>query len=60
MPDFDELKDDAEKYAQEHPEQVQKGEQAAEEKLGIQPQGGDQQGGDQQDQGGDDSGNQGR
>ena len=56
MPDFDELKDDAEKYAKEHPEQVQKGEQAAEDKLGIQP-----QGGDQQDQGGkDDSGNQGQ
>jgi hypothetical protein len=56
MPDFDELKDDAEKYAQEHPEQVQKGEQAVEDKLGFQ-----QQGGDQQDQSGkDDAGSQGQ
>jgi hypothetical protein len=56
MPDFDELKDDAENYAKEHPEQVQKGEDAVEDKLGIQ-----QQGGNQQDQDGkDDSGNQGQ
>ena len=55
MPDFDELKDDAENYAKEHPEQVQKGEDAVEDKLGI------QQGGNQQDQDGkDDSGHQGQ
>ena len=35
MSEFDKLKDDAEKYAQDHPEQVQKGEQAAEKKLGL-------------------------
>ncbi len=35
MSEFDKLKDDAEKYAQDHPEQVQKGEQAVEEKLGL-------------------------
>ena len=41
MPDFDELKDDAETYARQHPEQVEKGEEAVEKKLGIPPQGGD-------------------
>ena len=35
MSEFDKLKDDAEKYAQDHPEQVQQGEQAAEKKLGL-------------------------
>jgi hypothetical protein len=35
MSEFDKLKDDAEKYAQDHPEQVQKGEEAAEKKLGL-------------------------
>ena len=35
MSEFDKLKDDAEKYAQDHPEQVQKGEQAVEEKFGL-------------------------
>jgi len=47
MSEFDKLKDDAEQYAQQHPEQVQKGEQAVEEKLGI-----GQQGEPQQDQSG--------
>lgn len=40
MSEFDKLKDDAEKYAQDHPEQVQKGEQEAEKKLGLPDQGG--------------------
>ena len=35
MSEFDKLKGDAEKYAQDHPEQVQKGEEAAEKKLGL-------------------------
>ena len=62
MSEFDNLKDKAEGYAQEHPEQVEKGEDAVERKLGMggqdqagqgqdnQGQGGpqDQQGGDQQ------------
>jgi hypothetical protein len=39
MSEFDKLKDDAERYAQQHPEQVQKGEQAVDEKLGIGQQG---------------------
>jgi hypothetical protein len=51
MSEFDQLKDDAEKYAKDHPDQVHKGEQdaehAAESKLGI---GGDQQQGSQQGQ----------
>lgn len=59
MPDFDELKDDAENYAKEHPEQVQKGEDAVEDKLGIQQQGGNQQDQDGKD-GKDDPGNQGQ
>jgi hypothetical protein len=33
--EFDNLKDKAEGYAQEHPEQVEKGEDALERKLGI-------------------------
>jgi hypothetical protein len=33
--EFDKLKDDAEQYAQQHPEQVKEGEQAAEKELGI-------------------------
>jgi hypothetical protein len=52
MSEFDQLKDDAEKYAKDHPDQVHKGEQdaehVAESKLGI---GGDQQQGSQQGQG---------
>jgi hypothetical protein len=35
MSEFDKLKDDAEKYAKDHPEQVKKGEEAAEKKLGL-------------------------
>ena len=50
--EFDKLKDDAEQYAQQHPEQVKKGEQAAghaaESKLGS---GGQGQGGQQGDGG---------
>ena len=48
MSEFDKLKDDAEKYAQDHPEQVQKGEEAAEKKLGLPGQGNSDSG--QQDQ----------
>ena len=33
--DFDKLKDEAEKEAQEHPEQVREGEQAVEKELGL-------------------------
>jgi len=40
MSEFDKLKDDAEQYAKDHPEQVQKGEQAAERKPGLPGQGG--------------------
>jgi hypothetical protein len=43
MSEFDKLKDDAEQYAQQHPEQVQKGEQTAEKELGIGQQGESQQ-----------------
>jgi hypothetical protein len=63
MSEFDKLEGDAQKYAQEHPEQVKKGEQAVEDKLGLAQQGdtpqqagGDQaaggQGSGQKDQGG--------
>jgi hypothetical protein len=52
MSEFDKLKDDAEKYAQDHPEQVQKGEQAVEEKFGLPGQ--DNSGSGQQDQSGQD------
>ena len=53
MSEFDKLTDDAEKYAKDHPEQVQKGEQAAEKKLGLPGDAGNQagQGGNQADQG---------
>jgi hypothetical protein len=47
MSEFDKLKDDAEKEAQEHPQQVSEGEQAVEKKLGLDSQ--DDQAG-QQDQ----------
>ncbi len=53
MSEFDKLKDDAEQYAQKHPEQVEKGEEAVEKKLGLpgqDQQGQDQQGQDQQGQ----------
>ena len=56
--EFDNMKDKAEQYAQQHPDQVEKGEDAVERKLGIgeqdqagqgqDNQGQDQQGGDQQ------------
>ena len=49
MSEFDKLKDDAEQYGQQHPQQVQEGEQAAEKKFGL---GGQQSQGSQQDQGG--------
>jgi hypothetical protein len=35
---FENLKDDAERYAQQHPQQVKEGEQAVEKELGIQKQ----------------------
>jgi hypothetical protein len=44
MSEFDKLKDDAEQYGKDHPEQVQKGEQAAEKKLGLPEQGDSQPG----------------
>jgi hypothetical protein len=47
--EFDDLKDKAEQYAQQHPEQVKKGEEAVEDKLGIGQQ--DQPGPGQQGQG---------
>jgi len=56
--EFDNVKDKAEQYAQQHPDQVEKGEDAIEQKLGIgeqhqagqgqDNQGQGQQGGDQQ------------
>jgi hypothetical protein len=49
MSEFDNLKDKAEQYAQQHPEQVKEGEEAVERKLGIGEQ--DQAGQGQQDQG---------
>jgi hypothetical protein len=66
--EFDKLKGDAEEYTKDHPEQVQKAEQAAENKLGLpgqegnqpgqDPQGGAQQNQAQQNQGGADQGQQ--
>jgi hypothetical protein len=55
--EFDKFKDDAEQYAQQHPQQVHEGEQDAEKKFGL---GGGQQdqGGYGQDQGGQDQGGQ--
>jgi hypothetical protein len=50
--EFDDLKDKAEQYAQQHPEQVKKGEEAVERKLGI----GDQDQAGQGQQGQDDQG----
>ena len=58
MSEFDKLKDDAEQYGKDHPEQVQKGEQAAEKKLGLPEQGGGQSGQDAQAQGQQDQGQQ--
>ena len=57
MSEFDKLKDDAEKYAQDHPDQVQKGEEAAEQKLGLPGQ--ENSGSGQQDQSGQDQSGQG-
>jgi hypothetical protein len=58
--EFDNMKDKAEQYAQQHPEQVEKGEDAVERKLGIgeqdqagQGQGNQGQGGPQDQEGGD-------
>jgi len=46
MVDFDSLKNDAEKYAQDHPQQVKEGEQDVEKKLGLGGQDSGQQGQD--------------
>jgi BMFP domain-containing protein YqiC len=43
MSEFDRLTDEAEQYAQQHPQQVQEGEQDVEKRFGM--------GGGQQDQG---------
>ena len=52
MSEFEKLTGEAEKFAQQHPEQVEKGEQAAERKLGLPEQGQSGQGQAQnQDQG---------
>jgi hypothetical protein len=56
MSEFDKLKDDAENYAQDHPDQVQKGEDAAEKKLGLPGQ--EDSGSGQQDQRGQDQSGQ--
>jgi hypothetical protein len=42
--DFDQLKNDAEKYARDHPQQVKEGEQDVEKELGLTGQSGGQQG----------------
>lgn len=60
MSDFDRLKDEAEKEAQQHPQQVKEGEQAVEKDLGLQQEGQSQQDQSQQDQSGQDQGNTGR
>ena len=52
MSEFDNLKDKAEQYTQQHPDQVEKGEDAVERKLGIGEQGQDNQGQDNQGLGG--------
>ena len=57
MSEFDNLKDKGEQYVQQHPDQVEKGEDAVERKLGIGEQdqagqGQDNQGQDNQGQGG--------
>jgi hypothetical protein len=57
MSEFDKLKDDAENYAQDHPDQVQKGEDAVEKKLGLPGQ--QDSGSGQQDQPGQDQSGQG-
>jgi hypothetical protein len=50
--EFDNLKDKAEQYAQQHPDQVEKGEDALEQKLGIGEQDQPGQGQDNRGQGG--------
>jgi hypothetical protein len=50
--EFDNLKDKAEQYADQHPDQVKKGEDAVEQKLGIGEQDQAGQGQDNQGQGG--------
>ena len=52
MSEFDNLKDKGEQYVQQHPDQVEKGEDAVERKLGIGEQDQDNQGQDNQGQGG--------
>lgn len=54
MSEFDKLKDEAEKEAQQHPQQVKEGEQAVEKDLGH------LQGQSQQNQGNTDGGDQGQ
>ncbi len=44
MSEFDQLKNDVEKEAKEHPQQVEEGEQAVEKKLGLSQQDQSQQG----------------
>ncbi len=46
MSEFDNLKNKAEQYTQQHPDQVEKGEDAVERKLGIGEQDQDNQGQD--------------
>jgi hypothetical protein len=61
--EFDNLKDKAEQYAQQHPEQVKKGEEAVENQLGIGQQdqaGPGQHGQDNQGQDNQGQGNQGQ
>ena len=49
MSEFDNLKNEAEQYAQQHPQQIKEGEDAVEKKFGMGQQ--DQYGQGQQDQG---------
>ncbi len=56
MSEFDNLKNEAEQYAQQHPDQIKEGEDAVEKKFGIGQQGQQDQG--QQDQGQQDQGQQ--
>lgn len=58
MSEFDKLKDQAEQQIKEHPEQVKKGEQAVEKKLGVTGQDDDKAKQDQGGQSPDDSGGQ--
>ena len=60
MSEFDNLKNEAEQYAQQHPQQVKEGEDAVEKKFGMGQQDQSSQGGpqDQYGQGQQDQGNQ--